>query len=807
MSLKEDFRHALRLQIKRPRFAILVILTLGLGIGANTAIFSVVNAVILRQLPYHDPGQLIILLEHDRNVGGTSVAYPNFLDWREMSRSLEDLACYRSLNNVIIGQAGAERVSCKWVSARFFTVLGENLQLGRDFSAEEDSVGAPPSAIIGQEVWRRYFGGRQDVIGRTLNIAGVSHRVIGVTRPNFRFAGQTDLFLPIHPLAYQELRLNHDALYVVGRMKPEVTIEKADAEMQVIAKQLERQYPEENSGRTIDVIPLNQWFTGNLREVSAMLFGAVGLVLLLACVNVAGLFLARLGERRREFAVRAALGADRRKLIRLNLVEGLVLSIQGGAVGLLLAGPFLKTLTVFVASEQLEAVRIDERVVAFALAISCLTAVAFGLFPALTAAHVELNQSLRDRERSISAGHHRLRDALIVCQVALALVLLIGSALMIRTAWTLVTTETGIRPEGVVTMQVQGPESRFTKASQTASGFDIDKYATLWKNYDKEILERVQSLPGVESAATTFPLLFTGTSAQLGVQLEGEQDQSQAKALHRYSVSPDYFKVMGIRLVKGRTFTMADDWRKPIVAILNETAARVCSPDRDPIGRRFFEPLLKDFGPFTIVGVVSDTLHSDLNTPPPPQIYVSFLQWPSEIILTIRTPLDPGSIANAVRREVALFDKEAPVYNVRLMTDYLADARAYSRRMTIALAVLAGLALVLASVGIYGVMTQIVVQRTREIGVRIAVGASPAGVLRMIIGKSILLTAIGAGFGLLGALAFARVLQKWLVGVTSTDPLTYGVVSVLLVLVALAATYWPARRAASTDPITALRCD
>jgi putative ABC transport system permease protein len=806
MALKEDIKHAFCMQFQKPKFALLVILTLALGIGVNTAIFSVVNAVLLTALPYRDPGQLAILVEHNRESGNKPVAYPNYLDWRRMSNSLEDIACYRSLNSVILTETGAERVPIKRVSAGFFRTLGVNLQLGREFTAEEDAVGGQPAVVIGDAVWQRYFARSPEAINLTLSVAGVSHTVVGIVPPGFQFSGDAQLFLPIHPLAYQEPRFNHDALYVVGRMKPGVTIEKATAEMKIIAQQLESQYPKENAGATVKLIPLDSWLTGNLGKVSLMLFRSVSLVLLLACVNVAGLFLARQGERRREFAIRAALGADRRRLIRQSLVESLVLAVQGGVLGLLLARPFLSTLTGFVAAEQLEAVRIDWRVIAFTLVLSGLTAVAFGVFPALAAARVNLNESLGNRTQERSSGHHRFRDILVVCQVALALVLLVGSGLMLRSVLSLLAVESGIRAEGVVTMQIQGPESKFTRQSQTADGFDIDKYVTLWRDYDQEILRRVQTLPGVESAAMTFPLVFSGGTARIGVQFEG-QDASETRILHRYSVSPDYFKVMGIPMLRGRGFTPADDWRKPNVAILNATAARLYSSDREVVGRRFILPELQAWGQYTVVGVVADTLHDNLNAPPPPQIYLSFLQWPSVIILTIRTPLDPMTMANAVRREVAGFDKEAPVYDVHAMEDHLAGATAHSRRIMTVLVVMAGLALVLASVGIYAVMNQAVLQRKHEIGVRMAVGASPSGVLGMIIRKAMLLTAVGAALGLIGSIVFAQVLKQWLVGVTASDPLTYAGVGVLIAVVSLMASYWPARRAAATDPIAVLRCE
>jgi putative ABC transport system permease protein len=805
MSLRSDVRHAVRLQLEKPRFAALVILTLALGIGANAAIFSVVNAVVLIALPFREAKQLLVLQEHFEKTGATTVSYLNFLDWRRRSTSFQDMACYRPQSSIILGRAGADRVPSKRVSQGFFRTLGVRFQLGRDLSAEEDAVGAPPSVVIGYGVWQHHLGGSADAVGRTLNVEGVSHVVVGVLPAGFRFAGEAELFLPIHPLAHQEPRYDRDALWVVGRLRPGVTADQAAAEMRLVAKQLEKEYPKENAGASVTVTPLSRWLTGNLDQVSLLLARAVSLVLLLACVNVAGLFLARTVERRREYAIRAAVGAGRGDLVRQSLVEAVVLAVQGGAVGLLLARPLLGTLTVFVAPEQLEAVRVDGRVIAFTLALSCLTAVAFGLLPALAAARLDLGRSLRDRERGAAMGHHRVQDTLVVCQVALAVVLLVGAGLMIRSMLGLLSVDPGLRPEHVVTLEVQGPESRFTKASQTAGGFDVDRYVTLWKNYDKDVLERVQRLPGVESAAMTFPLVFTGGTAQFGVQVEGEGPD--IKVLHRYAVSPDYFKVMGIPLLKGRGFTMEDDWKRPNVAIVSATAARTLSPGRDPIGRRFFLPELKEFGPFTIVGVVADTLHDRLDAPPPPQLYISFLQWPSVIVLAIRTPLAPETMASQVRREMALYDKAAPVYAVHAMADHLARATAPARRMSVVLGVLAALALLLAAVGIYAVVTQTVVRRRHEIGVRLALGASPAGILGMFVRRAMLLAGAGAGAGVLAAVVVAGALEQWLVRVSPRDPLTYVAVAGVVGLVALGATYGPARRAAATDPIATLRCE
>lgn len=802
-----NLRHALRRQIEKPRFALLVILTLALGIGLNAAVFSLVNAVLLSGLPYRDPHQLVVLQEHDKQVGGKPVAYLNFLDWRRMNTSFQDMACYRPDSATIIGQTGTDRVPSKRVSHGFFRTLGVQLPLGRELTSEEDILNGPAAVIISHSAWAHYFGGDTNVIGRRLNIEGLSHTVVGVAPTGFQFAGEAELYLPIHPAAQRESRNDHNDLYVVGRLKAGKSFQQAVAEMKLVAQQLEKEYPKENAGETaVDFVPLSKWLVGNLDQVSLMLFGAVSIILLLACVNVAGLFLARLGERRREFAIRAALGADRARLVRQTLVESFLLSLQGGALGLLLARPLLSALTLFVAPEQLQAVRIDGWVIGFALMISCLTAIAFGFFPALRAARVNLTDPLRDREPSADSGQHRLQDLLAASQIALALVLLTGSGLMIRTMSALLAVKPGICSQGVVTMAIQVPVSRFQRASQSPTGLDEKKWIQLFMQYEKEALERVQRLPGVESAATISHLMFSGGMSWFGIRLEDAPQNTQPMIVHRYAVSPDYFRALGIPVLKGRSFTREDDLTQPKVAILNATTARKLSPDRDPIGRRIVIPDFADLGPCTVVGIVGDTLHERLDAPPPTQVYLPFQQsLAGGLNLVIRTALAPAVMGEMARQEMAGFDAEAAVHAVRAMDDYLGQAIARPRQMNRVLATLAGLAVLLAAVGIYSVMTQSVLRKRHEIGVRLAVGASPFSILGMVLRKAMILTALGAAAGMVAALYCTRVLQQWLVGVTSGDPLTYTAVALVLGLVALVAAYCPARRAAATDPMVVLR--
>ncbi len=802
-----DLRFACRQFVRNPVWTAVAVLTLALGIGPNTAIFSVVNAVLLSALPYREAHRLVVLLEHDRQSGGKPVAYPNFLDWRRMNRSFQDLACYRPSSSMVINQAGTDRVESKRISAGFFRTLGVLLPLGREFSPEEDAAGGPPAVVLSQGAWQRYFGGDANAMGRTLNIEGTSHTVVGVTPADFRFAGDCDLYLPIAPAAHPEPRVDHDNLYVLGRLKMGTTFQQAEAEMRLVAQQLQKEYPKENADETVEFVRLSKWLVGNLDQVSLMLLGAVSIILLLACVNVAGLVLARLGERRREFAIRAAVGADASQLVCQTLVESLALALLGGGLGLLLARPLVSTLTVFVAPEQLAAARLDWRVAGFTLLVSCLAAIAFGLFPALAAARVNLNEPLRDRVPGAAPGQHRVQELLVASQIAFALVLLTGSGLMLRTMSALLAANPGFRPAGVVTMEIQVPESRFIRASQTPNGFDAEKFAQVVGSYEKEVLERVQRLPGVESAALTSHLLFSGGMSWFGIRLEEAAQNAEQMIVHRYSVSPDYFRVMGIPVLKGRVFTMGDNRNQPRVALLNATTARQLSPDRDPIGRRFVIPDFSDYGPCTVVGVVADTLHERLGAPAPTQVYLPFLQWPMGLTLVIRTALAPAVMGETVRRELVRFDKEAAVHGVRGMQEHLAHAIAQPRQMNRVLALMAGLALILASAGIYAVMTQTVIRKRHEIGVRLALGATSSSILRLVLRKAMLLAACGGAAGVVAALYCTRVLQQWLVGVGPGDPLTLLIVALVLGLVALGAAYWPARKAASTDPMVVLRSE
>jgi putative ABC transport system permease protein len=808
MTLRRDLKFAFRMQLKKPALTAIAVLTLALGVGSNTAIFSLVNAVFLKSLPYPAADRLFLMMESSKQ-GQLPVAYPNYLDWRKMNRSFAEMACFRPGRYTVQEGTRPEKVDGKFISANFFSTLGTRLVLGRTFTPAEDSVGGPPIVVIDYSLWQRRFAGSPEVLGKSLNVDGQSYTIVGVGPPGFRFWGDSELYLPIDPRAHKDVRYDHNALYVIGQLRPGVTQTQAQAEMNIVARQLEERYPKENAGESVALASLGQWMTGYSRSLVLVFVAAVVFVLLIACVNVAGLLLVRLNERNRELAVRAALGADRRSLIRQTLIESLLLALEGGAVGLLLASVGLSSLKTFVPVEISPLVRIDGWVLLFTLLLCCGTSVLFGLLPGLKSSRADLAEFLKQGERSRTGGHHRFRDLVVVSEMAVALVLLIGAGLMIRSVVHLMRLDLGFQAENVVTMNVEPPDSRFLGPATKGDGaFDFEVVARLAGDYSQSLVDRVSGLPGIQAAASVFPLIMQPASATFGIAVEGVQAPSDGNypRAYRYSIAGDYFKAMGIPVVSGRTFSRADNWSAPRVAIVSETMARQFWPGQDPIGKTF---RLQNFDQFvfSVVGIVGDTRHESPHAPVPPQLYLSQLQWPATSALVIRTPLPADQAAALVREQVAVFDKEAPVSEVSTMEERVANNISHGQRITLLLSVFAGLALILAIVGIYGVMSHAVSQRTREIGLRIAVGASPSLVLRMVLKRALLLSVIGVALGIGGAFALTRWLENWLDGVTATDPPTYAAVSALIILVGFASTYRPARRAASVDPMTALRCE
>lgn len=803
-TLLQDLQYAARMLWKNPVMTFVAIIALGLGVGANTAIFSVVNAVILRPLPYEDPDRLVRLSEHSPQVPQMSISYPNFLDWREQNQVFSGLAAtqFRSLN--LIGVDEPERLSGRAVSADFFDVLGVKPVAGRSFSADEDRPGANRVAIISHGLWQRRFGSEPEILGRQLNLSGDSYTVIGVLPETYRFGTATDIFVPIGLRADQMMqRGEHPGIYAIARLKPGVTVEGARSELISMATRISNQYG--MTGNSATLTTLSELFIGDVRTPLLILLGAVGFVLLIACANVANLLLARAASRSKEMAIRTALGAGRLRIIRQLLTESVLLSCLGGAVGLLLAlwgVDVLRTTTIDSLPTTAD-IKLDGVVLVFTLAVSLLTGIIFGLAPALGASKLDLNDTLKEGGRGGTAGsaRQRVRSVLIVSEVALTLVLLICAGLLIRSFVQIQDVDPGFKAENLLVIQI-------ARAAKSDEGAQV-------LNFFNQLEERIRELPGVESAAVSTGLPFIGTS-DTSFAIEGRPKPEPGKQPQTmfYNTTPHYLRAMGIQLVKGRFFNAQDTERSPRVAVIDEEFARQQFPDSDPLGQR-----IAGNGPIPaqeIIGVVAHVKHFGLDSASEsikPQLYFAFSQIPEKFLpqvagrmnLVVRTTSDPMSVAAAVRREVQALDPNQPVYNVSTMEQTLDRSLATQRLATTLLALFAAVALILAAVGIYGVMAYSVTQRTHELGIRMALGAQRGDVLKLVVGHGMLLALVGVGVGLVAAFVLTRLMASLLYGVSATDPVTFAGVALLLALVALVANFIPARRATKIDPMIALR--
>jgi putative ABC transport system permease protein len=805
----QDLRFSARMLVKSPGFSIIAVVALALGIGANTAIFSIVNAVLLRPLPYEDPGRLVVLSEETPQLPGMSVSYPNFLDWRDQNRAFEHLAAFRFASINITGSGEPERVQGRMVSANFFETLGVTPALGRAPMAEEDRAGATPVAVVSHNLWQQRLDSNPNLTGKTLTLDGRVFAIVGVMPAGFRFYNTpTDVFVPLGLEAdSMSDRDSHPGIYVLARLKPGVTIEQARADMDAVTGVLAQQYPVTNSNHSASVEFLHEDMVGSIRPALLVLLAAVACVLLIACANVSNLLLARATAREKEIAIRSALGASRGRLVRQLLTESLVLSLAGGALGLLLA-VWGKDLLVALGPASLpraQEITIDGSVLGFTLLIAVATGIVFGLVPAFQAARIDLNEALKDGGRSPGAGPGRrgLRDALVVSEIALSLVLLVGAGLMIRSFVRLVQVDPGFDARNVLTAQVALPDAKYPERPQVAAFFE-------------RALERVRASPGVESASLITPLPLTGDGWQSDFRIEGRPipDRGEFPNTDIHLVGADYFQAMGVPLVRGRGFTPADRLGAVNVAVINATMARREWPGEDPIGKR-----LKVGGPeelagpkekpedwMTIVGVVGDVLQYGLDADPKTEVYIPHLQQPVSVgTLVVRAKADPASVTAAVREAIHGVDKDQPIYNVRTMEAIVSESVASRRLSMLLLGVFATVALVLAAGGVYGVMSYAVTQRTHEIGVRMALGAQPGDVLRLVVVQGMATVLVGIAVGLAGAFAGTRLMSNLLFGVDASDPATFVGIALLLTTVAFVASYIPARRAARVDPLVALR--
>src|SRR6266480_409557 len=803
-TLWQDIRFAARMLIKNFSVTAIIIVVLALGIGANTAIFSVVNAGLLRPLPYADPDRLVRLSEDSPNVPQMSISYPNFLDWREQNKVFSGIAAmqFRSLN--LTGKDEPERLAGRAVSAELFDVLGVNPALGRSFVPEEDRPGANPVCIISNGLWQRRFGSDSAIINKQVTLSGASYTVIGVLPATYAFGTPTDVFVPIGLRADEmKERGNHPGIYAVARLKPGVTVETARAELIAMAGRIGEQYGMKGNSATLT--PLSAAFVGDIRTTLLILLGAVGFVLAIACANVANLLLARAATRQKEMAIRTALGAGRLRIVRQLLTESILLALMGGTIGILLAFWGIDLLRSASADSlpSTAVIKLDGRVLLFTLIVSLLTGIIFGLVPALAAAKTDLHDTLKEGGRSSTAGGRRswLRNTLVVTEVALSLVLLIGAGLLIKSFVRILDTDPGFKARNLLTMQLA------LNAEKDEGGKVL--------NFFNDLKARIAGLPGVESAAFSngIPL---GQTADTSFAIVGRPKPEVGKQPQTmlYITSPDYLQAMGIRLVKGRFFTAQDTQLSPRVAVIDETFARQQFPDQEPLGQRIAGDG-KDNPDGEIVGVVAHVKHFGLDAVErvEPQLYLPFNQAPDDMLpflaprmnLIIRTTADPLNITAAVRREVQALDPNQPVFNVSTMKQTLDQSLVTQRLSMTLLAFLATLALILAAVGIYGVMSYTVTQRQHEIGIRMAIGAQQRDVFKMVIGRGMILALIGVALGLAGAFGLTRLMATMLFGVAPTDTATFITIGLLLTVVALVACYVPSRRATKVDPMVALR--
>ena len=808
-TLWQDIRYGFRMLVKKPGFTVVAILALALGIGANTAIFSVVNGVLLRPLPFEDPDRLVRISEWSQQVPGMSVSYPNLLDWRAQQTVFTAIAATRFQSYNLTGGEEPERLQGRDVSANFFDVIGVKPALGRTFLPEEDHANSNRTCVISYGLWQRRFGGDPQILGKVLTLNAESYTVIGVLPQSYRFGTPTDVFVPIGLKEATEMirtRDNHPGIYAYARLKPGVTFEQAEVEMKGIAQRLAQEYPKTNAGNSITLLPLREYFVGDIRQSLLILLGAVGFVLLIACANVANLLLARATSRTREIAIRTALGAGRWRIIRQLLTESILLAILGATVGLLLAFwgiDVLRTASIDAIPTTAE-IKLDTSVFIFTLVVSLLTGLICGLAPALQTSKPDLNESLKEggRAGTAGAGRQRIRSILVISEVALSLMLLIGAGLLIKSFLRLRETETGFKPDNLLTMQI----------AYTAGEGEGRKVA----NFFNEVEERVKALPGVESVALSNGVPMLGSS-ETSFAIEGRPPAEPGKRPMTvlFITSPDYLKTMGIKLLRGRFFTEQDTQNSPLVAVIDEDFARQNFPNEDPIGK-FLEGSREENIPhIEIVGVVGHVKNYGLDTPGPVQaeLYYALKQVPDKFLpdiagrisLVARTTADQTTLTAAVRREVQAIDANQPVFNVNTMEQVLAESLASQRLSMLLLSIFAGVAMILAAVGIYGVLSYTVIQRTHEIGIRMALGARVVDVIRLVLGHAMMLVLIGIGLGLVGAFAVTRVMASLLYGVSATDPLTFGGVSLLLAAIALIACLIPARRATKVDPMVALR--
>jgi predicted permease len=814
----QDVRYGVRMLLKNPGITFVVILALALGIGANTAIFSVVDAVLLRPLPYPESDRLVFLNETSKAMDEISVSYPNFTDWRNQNHVFEKLGVYNRDSYNLTGTGEAERIITGQVSADLFAALRVTPALGRLFTNDEDKPGASPVVLLSYPLWQRRFGGQAGILNQPIALNNKSYTVIGIMPEGYQFPSRVDMWVPVGQLSGEASWLqrgNHPGLYGVARLKPGVSFAQAKAEMDGIGANLEKQYQDSNAGNGVGMRPLLEIFVGDIRRALWVLFFAVAFVLLIACANIANLLLARAQSRQKEMAIRAAMGAGRWRIARQLLTESVVLALIGGALGLLIAQWGIK-LILYISPDAIPRSReisLDWRVFLFTIGLSFVTGILFGLVPALQAGVVDVHETLKETGRGTS-GKHWLRSSLVVVEVGTTLVLLIGAGLMIRSFYRLQKVDPGFSYEHLTSFSIALPQKKYASAEQR-------------DQFYSRLLEDLHALPGVETtaAASGLPLGNNGWQTSFVVDGRPKPPRDQTPLMEACLVTPDYFKAMNIPVKSGRVFNSHDD-RSSIVGkdlskldddmkqiaplnaiVIDEEFARRFWPGEEAVGKRI------KMGPeehpvfLTVLGVVGrvkmEGLSQDSHRV---QGYFPHAQVPNgSMTVIIKAAGDPNQLIAAVRQKVREIDSDQPIDDIRTMNQIRAESVAPERLNLTLLSIFAGIALVLAIVGIYGVMSYSVTQRTHEIGIRMAIGAQPRDVFRMIIRQGMLLALIGVGAGLVGAFLLTRLMASLLFGVEPTDPATFAAIALLLTAVALVACYVPGRRATKVDPVVSLR--
>jgi predicted permease len=807
--LLQDIRYALRMLMKKPAFTAVAVLSIALGIAANATVFSVVNATLLKPLPYKEAERIMLVwgasngegvLNERNQVSATDVA-----DFRSRNSVFEDVATYTGWNPIWSGTGEAERIPAMQVGDGYFKVMKGEPLLGRVFSEEDQQDGKDFVIILSHGLWQRHFASDPNVIGKSVLLNGRSYTIVGVMPADFRplpstlVSPEAQFYRPVAETYDNEERSSRH-LRAIARLKQDASIERAQSELSIIAERLEQSYPGSNKGRGVHLASITEDTVGNIRPTLVTLLGAVAFVLLVACANVANLLLARSTARQKEMAIRLSLGASRRQIVQQLLIESLMLALAGGLCGLILAmwGTGLVEGVARQLNPLLKTIPIDWRVVGFTFVLSVFTGIIFGLAPAWQTAKTDLNESLKEGGRNAGAGasRNRLRGALVILEVAMTLVLLVGAGLLIKTVFKLYNVDTGFNPANVLTMNIGLPQAKYPKR---------ENYIAFYK----QLLERVKTLPGVKAAGISSVLPLSGNFDGRGLVVEDHPvPRGEEISVDLYVITPDYLRAMETPLLKGRALSEQDSDSAPKVALINETMSRALWANDEPLGKRVkFPGSEKNPQEWrTIVGIVRDVAQYGLDEKPPMQMYLPHEQFPTSFnSLAVKTELKPEKMMAAVRNEILAVDGEQAAFNVTTLGTLYADSIALRRFFMLVLIVFAGLALSLASVGIYGVISYSVSQRTHEIGIRMALGAQRRDILQLVIKQGMLLAVIGVAIGLTAAFALSQVMEKLLFGVSATDALTFSTVALILTGVAMVACLVPARRAARTDPMVALR--